>query len=216
MKLPVYLEIADKKLFAVAVEWPGWSRSGKDEATAIDTLLAYAPRYVAAVARAGVGVPLEPDEADIVERIGGGSGTAFGVPSSTAGVDTRPTSDDDAARLAALVEAAWATFDEVAAAAPEALRKGPRGGGRDRSKIVGHHTEADAAYATQIGLKLRPAVPTDRAGVAAMRAAMLDVLRKPSDGSPLGGRRWTQRYAARRIAWHALDHAWEIEDRTER
>ena len=48
-----------------------------------------------------------------------------------------------------------------------------------------------------------------------MRAAMLDVLRPPSDGSPLADRRWTARYAARRIAWHALDHAWEIEDRTE-
>ena len=48
-----------------------------------------------------------------------------------------------------------------------------------------------------------------------MRAAMLDVLRQKSDGSPLAGRKWTTRYAAHRIAWHALDHAWEIEDRTE-
>jgi len=28
------------------------------------------------------------------------------------------------------------------------------------------------------------------------------------------GKRWPPRYAARRIAWHALDHAWEIEDRS--
>jgi len=27
-------------------------------------------------------------------------------------------------------------------------------------------------------------------------------------------RSWPPRYAARRIAWHALDHAWEIEDRS--
>ena len=47
-----------------------------------------------------------------------------------------------------------------------------------------------------------------------MRAAMLDVLRRPSDGTPLAGRTWTARYAARRIAWHALDHAWEMEDRS--
>jgi hypothetical protein len=113
------------------------------------------------------------------------------------------------------VAAAWATFDEVTAAAPEALRKGPRGGGRDRSKIVAHVVEADAAYAREIGIRLRPAVPRDDAGIAAMRAAMLDVLRAPSDGSPLAGRHWPQRYAARRIAWHALDHAWEIEDRSE-
>jgi hypothetical protein len=44
---------------------------------------------------------------------------------------------------------------------------------------------------------------------------MLEVLGRPSDGSPLADRKWTARYAARRIAWHALDHAWEIEDRSE-
>jgi hypothetical protein len=48
-----------------------------------------------------------------------------------------------------------------------------------------------------------------------MRRAVLEVLDRASDGSPVNGRKWTPRYAARRIAWHALDHAWEIEDRTE-
>ena len=48
-----------------------------------------------------------------------------------------------------------------------------------------------------------------------MRSAVLDVLGGPSDGSPLNDRKWPPRYAAARIAWHALDHAWEIEDRTE-
>ena len=38
---------------------------------------------------------------------------------------------------------------------------------------------------------------------------------EPSDGSPIAGKRWPLRYAARRIAWHALDHAWEIEDRSD-
>ena len=48
-----------------------------------------------------------------------------------------------------------------------------------------------------------------------MRAAMLDVLGAARDGAPLAGKRWPARYAAHRIAWHALDHAWEIEDRSE-
>jgi hypothetical protein len=43
-----------------------------------------------------------------------------------------------------------------------------------------------------------------------------DLLRVSRDGEPLAGRRWPARYAAHRIAWHALDHAWEIEDRSER
>jgi len=29
---------------------------------------------------------------------------------------------------------------------------------------------------------------------------------------PCGGIRWSPRFFVRRIAWHVLDHAWEIED----
>ena len=113
------------------------------------------------------------------------------------------------------MEAAWAELDAIAAHAPETLRKGPRGGGRDRDKMLGHVFEADHAYAREIGVKVAPGTLEDRAAVRAERRAMLDVLAAASDGSPLAGRRWTLRYAARRIAWHALDHAWEMEDRTE-
>jgi hypothetical protein len=121
----------------------------------------------------------------------------------------------EAARLARFVEAAWAVFGRVAAGAPAELRKGPRGGGRDRDKMVGHVVEADWYYAREIGLRDKQPDPADRDAVDAMRAAMLEVLRLPSDGSPLAGRKWTTRYAARRIAWHALDHAWEMEDRSD-
>ena len=51
--------------------------------------------------------------------------------------------------------------------------------------------------------------------IAEVRSAIVEVLGLNSDGSPLPGGAWTQRYAARRIAWHILDHAWEIEDRSE-
>ena len=149
---------------------------------------------------------------DVVERREGGGGTAFGVPSVIADADRAPTDAAEAERLASLVAAAWTVLDRVAGAAPESLRKGPRGGGRDRSKVVEHVDMADAAYARELGLKHDP---KDRDAVLAMRAAMLEVLRVPSDGAPVAGRRWTQRYGARRIAWHALDHAWEIEDRSE-
>jgi hypothetical protein len=43
---------------------------------------------------------------------------------------------------------------------------------------------------------------------------VLDALEKPSNGKALVEKGWPQRYAARRIAWHALDHAWEIQDRS--
>ncbi len=137
------------------------------------------------------------------------------MPSRVTDHDRRPTGVDEANRLVRLVGAAWVTFDRVAAAAPPELRKGPRGGGRDRDKIVAHVVGADHAYAREIGLRLPPPAPDDERAVGAIRSAVLEVLRRPSDGSPIADRRWTSRYAAHRIAWHALDHAWEIEDRSE-
>ena len=57
--------------------------------------------------------------------------------------------------------------------------------------------------------------PRDAKAVAELRRRMLEVIAAPSDGSPLAGKKWPVRYAARRVAWHALDHAWEIEDRSD-
>jgi hypothetical protein len=149
---------------------------------------------------------------EVVERHPGDAGTAFGVPAIVADADRLPMDETAATRLAGLVDAAWRTLDAVVARAPEELRKGPRGGGRDRTKVVDHVHEAESAYAQVMGRKHRP---VDAEAVAAMHADLLAVLREPSDGSPLAGKKWPVRYAARRIAWHALDHAWEIEDRSE-
>jgi hypothetical protein len=211
--LRIYLEATPRKAFATAIDWPGWSRAGRTPEAAIANVLAYRDRYAAAIAPAGVEPPRRP-LADVVESLAGGTGTEFGVPSSIAVADRSPMDADEAARRAEIVRAAWATFDRTAAAAPESLRKGPRGGGRDASKIVTHVMEADAAYAKELGVPVRMPDPADHAAVAAMRAGMLAVLARASDGSPVT-RRWTPRYAAQRIAWHALDHAWEIEDRSE-
>ena len=212
-RLAVALESTPKKAFASALDWPGWSRSAKTDELAIEALLAYAPRYAPVATAAALDFPASFD-VDLAERQDGGSGTEFGVPSRVTEADSRPVSAAEARRLAAIVEAAWATFDRVAAGGPAELRKGPRGGGRDRDKIVGHVIESDWYYAREIGVRVKQPNPGDRTAVDALRVAMLDVLRRPSDGSPLADRRWPARYAARRIAWHSLDHAWEMEDRS--
>ncbi len=213
-RIAVAVEVSLKKTFASAIDWPGWSRSGKTEAAALEALLAYGARYAPIARAAGETAPHGDLEVELIESNEGGSGTEYGVPSRVTGADRRPASGAEADRLARLVAAAWATLDAVAAAAPEQLRKGPRGGGRDRSKMVAHVIEADWYYAREIGVRVPQPSPTDRAAVDAMREAMLEVLRRPSDGSVLADRKWTARYAAHRIAWHALDHAWEIEDRS--
>jgi len=213
----VTIEHTPKKTFASAADWPGWSRAGKTEALALQALASYAPRYAAVVeaAHRRLASTATVDDFDVVERHAGSAGTDFGVPSRPTEHDARPTDADEADRLAELVEAAWRLFDRTAKAAPEELRKGPRGGGRNTSKVVSHVMEADRAYANEIGIKVKPFDPDDEAAVSAMRREMLDVLRGAREGVPLAGRRWPARYAAHRIAWHALDHAWEIEDRSD-
>jgi hypothetical protein len=213
-RLEVVVEAGAKKAFASAVEWPGWSRSGKTPDAAIASLLAYAPRFAPVAGTAGFDLATTFD-VEVVERLEGGSGTDFGVPSRIHSADEQPLTAGEASRTAAIVDAAWKTFDRVAAGAPAELRKGPRGGGRDRDKMVDHVIGADAAYAREIGIKSKELGREDRPEYESLREQILDVLRQPSDGSPLAGRRWTPRYAARRIAWHALDHAWEMEDRSD-
>jgi hypothetical protein len=210
----VQLETTPKKTFATAVDWPGWSRSGKTPEAAIEALLAYRDRYATAIAASGEEPPTRPIAA-VLDTVEGDGATAYGVPIRIARADREPLDAGEADRRAAIVEAAWRTFDRVADAAPAELRKGPRGGGRDTPKIVEHVVGADGgSYSRELGLRMAPPDPTDRREVHALREAMLGVLRQPSDGSPVT-KRWTTRYAAMRIAWHALDHAWEIEDRSE-
>ena len=213
MVIAVTIESTPKKTFARALDWPGWARASKSEELALAALAGSAARYAAVAEVAGE--PFGPDSYEIVDHAGGGSGTEFGVPSVITDDERRPTSTTDADRLARLVDAAWTILDRVAASAPSELRKGPRGGGRDRDKMLAHVFEAEWYYAREMGIKVKQPDPTDRAAIDALRTAMLEVMREPSDGSPLAGRKWTARYAAGRIAWHALDHAWEMQDRSE-
>ena len=216
-RIEVVIEATPKKAFATAIDWPGWSRSSKTPELALEALAAAAARYGAVAREAGEGFPDESGTADfdVVEHAVGGSGTEFGVPSRVTDADRRPTSRAGADRLRRLVSGAWTTFDRVAAGAPAELRKGPRGGGRDRDKMVAHVIESDWYYAREIGIRQKQPAIDDRQAIEAMRAAMLEMIGMPSDGWPLADRRWTVRYAAGRIAWHALDHAWEMEDRSE-
>jgi hypothetical protein len=211
----VALEVARRKVFATALDWPGWCRGARDESSAIESLLAYWPRYRPVVERSGLAPP-EEAAALVEETLEGGTATDFGAPTAVAADERRPTSSADGDRLAALLAACWHVFDEVAAQSPESLRKGPRGGGRDRSAIVAHVVEAERAnYARRLGVRHRPFAPDDPGAIAALRRDVLNVLRRPSDGAPVVDRGWTCRFAARYMAWHVLDHAWEIEDRSQ-
>jgi predicted RNase H-like HicB family nuclease len=214
----VYLENGSKRSFACAVDWPGWCRSGKTEEQALDALAAAGERYAVVAEEAGFPLPAAarsgPAAFEVGERLPGSGGTDFGVPEAKAAGDAAPLSRKDAERLTALISAAWKALDRAAASAPAELRKGPRGGGRDRDAIVAHVLGAEAAYARKLGLRLQEPDAADGPAVAAFRQAILEAFFAPPDPNAGDGKRWPLRYAARRIAWHALDHAWEIEDRS--
>ncbi|MFN8232619.1 MAG: DinB family protein [Actinomycetota bacterium] len=216
-----YLEVGSKRVFAGVIEWPGWCRSGRDADAALGTLFAYAERYRRAIAsaRLGFAAPGDVGELRVVERVDGNATTDFGAPGVQPAADRAAVDDADLRRAERLLRACWRTFDRTVEASGGAeLTKGPRGGGRNVEGIVAHLADSDRGYLNALGA----GITVSQEGVDALlpvRAAIVEGLwavprDEPDRVGPRGGRRWTPRYAVRRIAWHALDHAWEIEDRS--
>ena len=209
----VFIERGAKRVFADAIEWPGWCRSGRTEEAALEALLAYGPRYAKALGRRRLGFVAPADVVDlrVVERRTGNATTDFGAPAIAPQADERPIDAKEAKRLAVILEACWAALDRAAAAADgHVLRTGPRGGGRQLAKIVAHVADAESAYRSKLG-----ASQAEGDARAATLAAFASRARgEPPERTPRSGALWSPRYFIRRAAWHVLDHAWEIEDRS--
>ena len=221
----VYTETGKSVIFACAAEWPGWCRKGRSEAAALAELAAYASRYAALAGRAGVAFDTSTAAGQfmVVEHLAGTATTDFGALHVSPELDKKPATPDQLAHLSALVTAAWEIFEETAAAAPPTMRKGPRGGGRDRDAIVAHVRETEVLHARMLCLKERPLPPADVAAAAALRDRILaeisataaDERAADDQTGALSKSRRPPLFVARRTAWHALDHAWEIQDKQE-
>ena len=220
-KIPTYLEIGAKRAFAGSLDWPGWCRAGKDGETALEALRDSARRYAKVLrgTRLGFETPKDPSALRVVERLHGDATTDFGAPSIAPKADARPIDDAELKRLSSILKACWRSFDAaVEAARGTTLAKGPRGGGRDLSKILDHVVDAEGSYLRMLGSKVETgpkrdlAERTHAAVLAALEATARD---GPPPPGPRGGKRWLPRYFVRRVAWHVLDHAWEIEDRAQ-
>jgi hypothetical protein len=207
----IYLEVGEKKIFACSLKWPGWCRCGKTEAEAVQALFNSALRYGLIAHLAGL--EFEPDDLVVVERVRGDMTTNFGAPSIIIAADTDLIDAATTERGVALLWVAWKRMDEVVAASSTDLRKGPRGGGRERDAIALHVIEAERSYARKIGVRHKPFPANDLTALTALREDIAEVLSKSSDGSPLTPGGWPTAYAIRRITWHVIDHIWEIEDR---
>lgn len=221
-KIEVYLEIGKKRTFAGATDWPGWCRSGRDEASALQTLFDYGPRYarVLRTARLGFQAPTDVSAFVLVERIKGNATTDFGALGIAPSSDARPVNSVELQRLQKLLKSCWRTFDaNVKTATGKTLRTGPRGGGRHLEGIIQHVLGSDGGHLNQVGWKFQQDDVDDlEHQLEQTRQAILSALTSSARGEipakgPRGGVRWHPRYLVRRVAWHILDHAWEIEDR---
>jgi hypothetical protein len=216
----VYLEVGSRRTFAAALDWPGWCRMGRDEATALQTLFEYGPRYARILRPARLGFQ-SPDDLSVfvvVERLKGNATTDFGAPDLAPASDTQPLDDAELRRLQALLKACWRAFDAaIELAEGKTLRAGPRGGGRALNGIMQHVLGAERGYLTSLGGKVSQAESSPRS-LEATRRVILKTLEASAHGEiaeygSRGGKRWLPRYFVRRETWHVLDHIWEIEDR---
>lgn len=216
-----YLEVGQKRVFAGAIEWPGWCRSGRDEASALQALYETGPRYARVLrsARLGFQPAISVSDLVVVERLKGSKTTDFGAPDAHPSADAKPMNEEELRRSRAILKACWKAFDAaMEAATGQKLRTGPRGGGRDLEGIVQHVLGAEAGYLSALGWKIDLGDSTDI--LEQTRQSILNGVKAAADGEipargPRGGVRWTPRYFVRRSAWHILDHVWEIEDRLE-
>ena len=223
-KINVVIETGKKRIFASALDWPGWSRSGRDEESALQALLAYGPRYakVVQIAELEYQPPSDTTAFVVTERLQGNATTDFGAPGMIADSEKDPIDQSEFERLSALLKGCWGAFDSAAQQAMgKELRKGPRGGGRDLEKIQEHVMGADQGYLRSLGWKPEKADQRNsKEELRQIREEIVSALESAIKGElpeqgPRGGKRWPPRYFVRRVAWHVLDHAWEIEDRIE-
>jgi hypothetical protein len=205
-----------KKAVAFAIDWPGWSRGAKTPEQAIELLELYRPRYrpIAAKAR----LAREFDAAgplEIVEdQVGAGSTDFWGISYAPSSFEQEPMSQAELNRKIKLLRACWLYFDEVAARVSAEMRKGPRGGGRDRDRIIRHTIRVESEeFAKQLGLRIPECAALTPEGLLEHRTNYLAAMREYNAGEGNRMRSWNLPFLIRHSAYHTMDHAWEMEDK---
>lgn len=203
-----------KRVVAWARDWPGCERGAKTEDEVIARLRSYLPRYAEIAARAGMADDFAArSEITIAERYAGTGSTDFwGISFAFSDHDRQPVSSDELERELALMQAAWAFFDDVRVRVSASMQKGPRGGGRDRDQIVSHVFGVERDWASGIGVRTPPGVMLTADGLATHRSEYCAAIRAyHAEGKT--AKKWPLRYLIRHTAYHTLDHAWEMEDK---
>jgi hypothetical protein len=214
--LRVTLEIGPrgKKVAAVAPDWPGLERGAKTGEAAIERLRSYLPRYAPIAKRAGMEAEFAAiTTVDVVEHYAGTGSTDFwGISYAFSDIDRQDLSREALERELTLLRACWAFFDDVRVRVSAEMRKGPRGGGRDRDHIIRHTIGVEQDWAAKVGVPAPQEAPLSDEGLRTYRAAYRDAIRAFHAEGKMA-RTWPLRYLIRHTAFHTLDHAWEMEDK---
>jgi hypothetical protein len=184
-----------KKVVAVAPDWPGLARGANTADAATERLLAYLPRYapVAKLARMDAEFAAVTN-ADVVERYPGTGSTDFwGISFAFSGIDRQAMSGDELARELTLMRACWAFFDDVRSRVSPEMRRGPRGGGRDRDQIVRHVVGTERDWGRMLGLpdptaRCRPRRPCKRTATPTAQPSGRTTPRARRPGASRAGR----------------------------
>ncbi|MGH3733541.1 MAG: hypothetical protein ACRDVC_09250 [Acidimicrobiales bacterium] len=195
-----YLEEGGSSVFAASLDWPGWCRRAKNADLALEALEDYRERYAKIVS-----IPFDAGILNVIGAVAGNATTDFGAPDALGPWDDAMLSPKELTRQLSILQDCWNYFDDVVNHAPAALQRGPRGGGRDRDKIVDHVREAERAYCSRAGFRVAARTPWDE-----QRDIVMTTLRANTHAA-----KWPAGYAIRRCAWHVVDHAWEIEDKSQ-
>ncbi len=211
----IALEIGPKgkKVVAVAPDWPGLARGAKTEDAAVERLISYFPRYAPVAKLAGMEADFAPaNDVEVVERYPGVGSTDFwGISFAFSSIDRQAMSVDERERELTLLRACWAFFDDVRSRVSSEMQKGPRGGGRDRDRIVRHTIVSEQDMMKKLGMAPSEDALTED-GLKAYRETCCASIRAfHADGKM--ARKWPLRYLIRHAAFHTLDHAWEMEDK---
>jgi hypothetical protein len=214
-QIRVMIEQGKKKTIASAFDWPGWDRGAKSEEEALAVLADYRPRYAKVAQLAGLGDEFGgTGRLRVVERVEGAGMTDFYTLSArTALPEKKSMSSPECDRKLALLAACWEYFDDVSGRVSAELRKGPRGGGRDRDAIVRHTNGAEIVeFAKKVGVVSSPDAWKRPSELRAHRAAFATAIRDYNTRK-LDARTWSVQFLIRRCCYHLLDHAWEMEDK---
>jgi hypothetical protein len=207
----------EKRSVAFSIDWPGWSRGARTAELALETLEAYRERYRPVVSLAGMERDFDAaGPLEIVEdRVGTGSTDFWGISFSPSTAEQGQMDERALERGITLLRACWAFFDGVAARVSPEMRKGPRGGGRDRDRIIRHTIRTESEdFAKQVGIRVPEGAALTPAALHQHRETYVAAMRAYNDDKVTRRMRsWTLAFLIRHSAYHTLDHTWEMEDK---